>query len=66
MTYNQWLNGTILANPLSGSGTTDGYVMHYKDYATGWITPEYSYWRMKNDKGALPDEDYQYAISQTY
>ena len=40
--------------------------MHYGDHATGWITPEYSYWRMKNDKEALPAGDYQYAIEQTY
>ena len=68
LTYNQWLDGTILKNPLSDDteGTTNGYVMHYGDYATGWITPEYSYWRMKNDLGALPAEKYADAIAQTY
>ena len=40
--------------------------MHYGDYATGWITPEYSYWRMKNDYDALPAENYTDAIAQTY
>ena len=68
LTYNQWLDGTILGNPLSGGpeGTTDGYVMHYGNYSTGWITPEYSFWKTMNDLDALPAEDYTYAIEQTY
>ena len=40
--------------------------MHYEDYSTGWITPEYSFWRYMNDKKALPDLDFTSAIDQTY
>ena len=63
ITYNQWLDGTILANPLPGAvATSDGYVMHYGKYANGWITPEYSYWRSMNDEIPLPITDYYAAV----
>ena len=40
--------------------------MHYANYTSGWITPEYSYWKKMNDIDALPIADYQSAIEQTY
>ena len=65
LTYNQWFNGTILKDPIS-SGKTDGYVMHYGDYASGWITPEYGFWKAMNELDNLPAEDYEAAIEMTY
>ena len=67
LTYNQWLDNTILANPLPGlEGSTDGYVDYYGEYATGWITPEYGFWRAYNDLETLAEADYLSAIDQTY
>ena len=49
LTYSQWYDGAILGNPLPGQlGSDEGYVMFYGDHATGWITPEYYYWRSYN------------------
>ena len=40
--------------------------MHYGDYASGWITPEYGFWKAMNDLDAVPAEDYESAIAATY
>ena len=40
--------------------------MHYGDYATGWITPEFSYWRQMNEYDAVTAGNYVEAIDQTY
>ena len=59
LTYSQWLNNTILANPLDDQTvTSEGYVLNYGKYATGWITPEYGYWKNMNKKQALAEAEY--------
>lgn len=71
LTYNQWLNGTILANPTSwqeqfGFANSTGYVTNYGKYATGWINPEYGFWKEMNNMPALPQISYHDAMDQTY
>lgn len=71
LTYSQWLNGTILANPTPwqeelGFANSTGYVTNYGKYATGWINPEYSFWKEMNGQPPLPEIDYQVAMDQTY
>lgn len=44
-----------------------GYAFYYKDYVQNWITPEYGYWRFKNNLTALQEDDeYKDAINITY
>ena len=61
------MNNTILANPLDDQTvTSEGYVLNYGKYATGWITPEYGYWKNMNKKQALAEAEYLEAIDKTY
>ena len=65
--YSQWVDGTVLRNPLPGQIPTSlGYVINYGDYATGWITPEYGYWKTHNGLPLLSGTDLQTAIDETY
>lgn len=49
-TNSQWLDSTILSNPLPDQAVTStGYVENYRKYATGFINPEYGFWKVKND-----------------
>ena len=45
--------------------TSDGYVLNYPDYVSGWITPEYGFWYdMNNDEG-LNESDFPDAMWYT-
>lgn len=67
LTYSQWLNGSVLKNPLSDQNVTStGYVLNYGNLASGWITPEYNYWREQNDITGMQFEEFEEAINQTY
>ena len=39
---------------------------YYGKYATGWINPEFGYWKYKNDLTALADDDYTTAMFDTH
>ena len=41
-------------------------MLNYGSYATGWITPEYGYWKNKNNLQALSSNDYLTAMIDTY
>lgn len=45
LTYNQWLSGSVLLNPLPGQIVTDtSYVRNYKNYTQLPIPIELFYW----------------------
>ena len=67
LTYAQWLNGTILQNPLENQVvTSDGYVKNYSPYSNFWIEPEYHYWREQNGLSGLDPLVATFATKQTY
>ena len=67
LTNSQWLEADLLWNPLPGQTvTSQGYVINYAGYATGWITPEYGFWKMMNGLTALAGDAYKEAIFDTY
>ena len=41
-------------------------MLNYGAYATGWITPEYGFWKNMNDIQALDSEKYLTAMIDTY
>ena len=43
-----------------------GYVLNYPDYVSGWITPEFGYWKDMNDQPGLSSSEYQDAHDLTY
>ena len=43
-----------------------GYVLNYGNLASGYITPEYSYWRDANKINPMPYTEFEEAINQTY
>lgn len=67
LTNSQWLEADLLWNPLPGQTVkSHGYVINYGDYATGWITPEYGYWKEMNGLDALVGDQYTEAIYDSY
>ena len=58
LTYNQWMDSTILNNPADWQDSlklanSTGYVKNFGKYATGWITPEYGFWKEMNNETPL-------------
>lgn len=41
-------------------------MINYGDHATGWITPEYGYWKTHNGLPLLSGDNLQTAIDETY
>ena len=42
-----------------------GYVLNYPDYVSGWITPEYGFWKDMNNVSGLSDADFPEAMWYT-
>ena len=67
LTYSQWLDNAVLNYPLnSAKDGSSGYVMRYSPYSSGWITPEYGFWRSMNEIDPLSDTDFAPAMADTY
>ena len=49
-----------------GFAKSTGYVQNFEGYATGWINPEYGYWKNMNNMPGLPERDYQDATDLAY
>ena len=45
--------------------TSDGYVLNYPDYVSGWITPEYGFWYDMNNEEGLNETDFSDAMWYT-
>ena len=45
---------------------SNGYVLNYADYVSGWITPEFGYWKDMNEQPGLSLADYPDALNITY
>ena len=57
----------MLDNPLPDQVTTsNGYKINYADYVTGWITPEYGYWKEMNSLSSLNELNYETAMKEIY
>ena len=46
--------------------TSNGYALNYAKYATGWITPEFGFWKNKNGVQGLSETEFPNAMEQTY
>ena len=46
--------------------TSDGYVLNYGKYVSGWITPEFGFWKNMNNKTGLSEADFPAAMANTY
>lgn len=51
----EWQESLLLAN-------STGYVKNFGKWATGWITPEYGYWKEMNQETPIDPEFYTEAI----
>ena len=66
-TNNQWLDASILKNPLPGQEViSTAYNINYAKYTQNWVSPEYGFWRDENDEYPLDPADYEEALEQTY
>lgn len=66
-TNSQWVDSTVLQNPLPDQPVSStGYVSNYGKYASGFINPEYGFWKEMNGQAALTGPQLALAMNDTY